>query len=282
VLDVGILPLASGPEAAVEIAANQGADVAAGIRGQLLRGIADNAGVHLVFKETSAEAVLAGEDRPGLDIAAQFALVDLPCGEQRGVPELLLVGIVCQARLDLVLPETQAWVQRRIRVVVPAGGVPALVDRVIGLVLVPSKPNGFEEDVRNPGGFGGGVEEVGVEPGVKHRDHKCEAVISAEDLLRQNDIVRSDDAADIDIGPQYCIAARALNRVNRLNQAKSGSVKAGRSRGSIFKAGETSDVVPQLLCPQQRRKQMEPCNTHRQDPDSQRNTSSSGDQTRLL
>lgn len=247
VLDVGILPLASGPKASIKISADQRADGAAGIRGELLRGVANDAGVHLVFEEAAAKAVFAGEDRTGLDVSAQLAVVDLPGREARNVPKLLLVDVVCQTRLDLVLPEAQAGIERRVGVEVSAGSVEAVVDGVIRLSLLPAQVNRLEEDVGDSSGLSRSVEEVGVESSVEHRDHEGPSVLSAKDLLLRSHAIRSDDAANVDIRFENGIAIWALDRVNRLRHAEGSSVETRRRRGAVFEAGKTSDIVPQLL-----------------------------------
>jgi hypothetical protein len=78
VLDVGIFPLSAGTEAAVEVAPKKRIDAAAGVSGELLRGIANDACVHLVFEESTAEGVLAREDGSGFNISAKLRLVDFP------------------------------------------------------------------------------------------------------------------------------------------------------------------------------------------------------------
>ena len=59
--DIRIFSLGAGTEAAVELAAKQRVDSTAGVRGELLRRIADDAGVHLVFEEAAPQAVFGSE-----------------------------------------------------------------------------------------------------------------------------------------------------------------------------------------------------------------------------
>ena len=238
VLDVGVLPFTSGTETAVKIAAKQRVDVAARVRGELLRGVADNACIHLVLEKAPAEAIFAGEDWAGFDVSAELAMVDFPGGEAGDIPKLFLVDVVGHARLDLVLPETEAGIERRVGIEISARGIKAVVGGIVGVALCPAEVDRLEEDVGETGRYVGGVEEVGVESGVEHRDHEGPSVVSAENLLRQSHAVCSDGTANVDVGLQDGIAIRALDGVNRLYQAKGSSIETGRRRGAVFEAGK--------------------------------------------
>jgi len=190
-------------------------------------GVARDAGVHLVLIEATAEAVLAVEHGAGFEVESGFALVDLPGGEEGGVPQLSFVDGVGCAGLNLMLPEAEAGVLGGRGVEVADRSVEAVVEEVVELAFFPAKDDGSEEDVGYAGGLGGDVEEVGVEAGVDDWDDDFEPVLCAENFVfggDHEDVVVGDD---VDVGLEESVAFGALERIDAIDVWKIADEEAG-------------------------------------------------------
>src|SRR5271163_415525 len=247
VLNIGIFPLSAGAEGAVEIAPSQRADATARVWGKLLRCVADDACIHLIFEEAAAEAVLAGKDRPRLHVQALLAVTEFPRRKPRRVAKFFLGEVVGQSRLNLMLPETEAWVEGKVRIEIAGGRIKAVVERVIGLCRRPSKVDRLKENIGEAGRLRGRVEEIGVESRIEHGNHKRQPVVGSEDLLLRRQAVCNDHAADVDIGAEDGIAIGTFDGLDGLCQPKRSSIEPRGRRGAIFEPSEASDVMAKLL-----------------------------------